>query len=255
MNTTVNDDARALAWQQSRFAARVLAAPLRSGSLRYGDGFSVYRRNLHAVAEAALGVTYPTVRWMLGQAKFRALLTELLALYPPAKGDWGEWGAELPALVQHSRVGEEHPFVGPVATLDWLRHRANRAGDNHFDARSLALLDQHPVDRVGIGIARHVGLVRSVYPLVDILKWHADPSASGAALHVSESPRPVLVFRRDFRIHQVYISQADYAFIQGLRAGRSLGTLLDTLTGPEFDFPRWMEQAIARDLINHLYIL
>jgi hypothetical protein len=255
MSSRLNESYSTLAKQQSQFVAKVLNAPMRSGPFKRGEGFALYRRNLLAVAEAALNVTYPTAQRLIGETEFQSLVAELLALHPPTKGDWGEWGKELPLLIEHFALGRKFPFIAPVAVLDWLRHHANRADDNHFDPSTAQLLESHPVDDIGIGIARHVGLTSSIYPLVEILNWHADPSAVGDALQVSESPRPVLVYRREFRVEQLYIDKTDYLFLRGLRAGRSVGSLLDELAGQEFNFPDWIGRAINHNLISHFYLI
>lgn len=244
-----------LARQQARFVANVFDTPVSGGPFAQREGIAVYRRNLLAVAEAALAVTYPSVRRLLGHADFEALTDRLLALHPPVRGDWGEWGRELPLLVEHSRQGRRFPFIAPVAQLDWLRNRANRAADNRFDRSSARLLETHAVDLIGIGIASYVGLTSSRYPLVDILEWHSDGSPDGGAMRLSGAPRPVLVFRREFRVEQVYIGATEDRFLRGLRAGRSIGHLLDELAGETFDFPGWVGRALHRNLISHFYLI
>lgn len=244
-----------LARQQARFVANVFDSPVTSGPFGQREGIAVYRRNLLAVAEAALAVTYPSVRRLLGQGDFAALTDRLLALHPPVHGDWGEWGEELPLLVEHSRQGRRFPFIAPVAQLDWLRNRANRAADNRFDRSSARLLETHEVDLIGIGIASYVGLTSSRYPLVDILEWHSDGSPGAGSMCLTEAPRPVLVFRREFRVEQVYISATEDHFLRGLQVGRSIGHLLDELAGKTFDFPDWVERALHRNLISHFYLI
>lgn len=255
MSNGSHDGTTALARQQAQLAATICDTPMREGPFRRGDGLAVYRRNLLAVAEATLGVSYPTARRLLGHGQFRALVAELLRLHPPTRGDWGEWGEELPLLIERSEQGDKFPFIAPVAELDWLRHRANRAADNRFDPTTAQLLESHRVDHIGIGIARHVGLTGSIYPLVDILDWHADPTAGAEAMQVSEALRPVLVYRRELRVEQRYISPTDYVFLLGLRAGRSVGSLLDELAGQDFDFPTWVAQALELNLISNLYLI
>jgi hypothetical protein len=254
MNSRVNGPTLTLAQRQSRFAAKIFNQPAPSGPFKRGEGFAVYRRNLLAVAEAALGVTSPTARRLLGYTDFQALVAELLTLHPPTRGDWAEWGEQLPAVIGSSEPGRMFPFIASVAELDWLRHCANRAAGNQFDPLSAQLLQSHSVDDIGIAMARHVGLTSSTYPLVEILDWHADPAAAEGQLQVSRSPRPVLVYRREYRVEQRYITQTDYSFTLGLRAGRSVGSLLDELDGQDFDFPGWIEQAIGQNLISHLYL-
>ena len=254
MNSRLNAPTLTLAQRQSRFAAKIFNQPAPSGPFKRGEGFAVYRRNLLAVAEAALGVTYPTALRLLGYTDFQALVAELLALHRPTRGDWGEWGEQLPAVISGSELGRKFPFIASVAELDWLRHCANRAADNQFAPLSAQLLQFHSVDDIGIAMARHVGLTCSTYPLVEILDWHADPAVAEDQLQVSRSPRPVLVYRREYRVEQRYITQTDYRFTLGLSAGRSVGSLLDELDGQDFDFPVWIEQAIGQNLISHLYL-
>ncbi|MEQ8265379.1 putative DNA-binding domain-containing protein [Pseudohaliea sp.] len=251
----MNSRELSLAEQQSRLVTLIFDAAARGGPMKRGQGIDVYRRNLLAVATAALSVTYPTVQRVLGQTAFAALAGELLALHPPDRGDWGEWGDQFPRLIGNSAKGEQFPFVAPVAELDWLRHRADRAADNRFDASTASLLEAHPIDEVGIALARHVGVISSVFPLVEIFDWHAAPAASGANLKVAGTPRPMLVYRPEFRVEQRYIDPVDYAFLLGLRAGRPIGSLLDELTSEGFDFPAWLEQAIEFNIIHRFYLI
>lgn len=253
MTTAINNGVSELGRQQAGVVASIFDAPDCRGPLCRSEGVAVYRRNLLAVATTALGVTYPTARRALGQPVFEQLVAELLALYPPDRGDWGEWGEELPLLIDDSDAGREYPFAAPVAVLDWLRHRASRAVNNVFDASSASLLQSDGLDHVGIAIADHVSLAASIYPLVDIFEWHGDSAAAQGRLQVADAPRPVLVYRPGFRVEQMYISEAEYAFLQGLRAGRSVGELLDAPVAHDFDFPGWITRAIGNNLINHFY--
>lgn len=85
MSNGSHDGTTALARQQAQLAATICDTPMREGPFRRGDGLAVYRRNLLAVAEAALGVSYPTARRLLGHGQFRALVAELLRLHPPTR--------------------------------------------------------------------------------------------------------------------------------------------------------------------------
>jgi putative DNA-binding protein len=244
-----------LARQQSLFASRVLSAPEKRGPFKNGEGFAVYHRNLLAVAESALSTTFPTLRRLAGHGDFQFLVKELLKRHPPTLGDWGEWGEELPQLIECTALGRDYSFIAPVAMLDWLRHRANRAADNKFDRSTAQLLQTRHLDDVGIGIARNVGLISSVYPLLEIIDWHSAPGTDSGKLQVSEQPRPVLVYRRNFRVEQLYMDSAQHLFIRGLQAGRSVGVLLDELAADGFDFPAWIEWAIKQNLIKQFYVL
>ncbi|MAT91139.1 MAG: hypothetical protein CME59_00910 [Halioglobus sp.] len=243
----------ALARQQSHFARQVLCAPATAAHPASGQGLDVYRRNLRAVAVAALGVSYPTVLRLLGRAEFTALAAQLLRQYPPATGDWGEWGRELPALVRSSQAGRAFPFVAPLARLDWLRHCANRAADARFDPSTLGLLESAELDALGIAVAPQVGLLRSQYPLLELLDWHAQPIAVERELTVTAVPRPVLVYREGLRVRQRYITQAEYGFLQGLRTGRTVGQLLEAPGARALDFPDWLARAIDESIITHFY--
>ena len=255
MKRDVHSNHLQLARQQSLFALNILNAPEKRGPFKDGEGFAVYRRNLLAVAESALSTTFPTVRRLTGHGDFQFLVKELLKRHPPTLGDWGEWGEELPQLVEGTDLGRRYAFIAPAARLDWLRHRANRAADNQFDQSTAQLLQSRHLDDVGIDIAQHVGLMSSVYPLLEILDWHSAPGTDGGKLRVSELPRPVLVYRPTFRVEELYMDRMQHIFIRGLMAGRSLGALLDELAADGFDFPSWIEWAIKLNLIKHFYIL
>lgn len=259
MNSMHHEESAMLFQQQAHFVSEIFNAP--SGKERMGtaDGMEVYRRNLFAVAVAALQVTYPTVWRLLGQPAFESVAKELLSQYPPEKGDWGQWGEELPSIIESSVHGDRFPFVAHAATLDWLRHCSNRASDSAFDHSTVQLLETHRLDRIGIELADHVGLVKSVFPLVEIFNWHGDESLSSESstenFEVSDSPRPVLVYRHKYRALQQYISLPDAVFLQGVRDGRSIGSLLDELEGHQFNFPGWIAQGISQNTINRLYLI
>lgn len=253
MNTENAHNALTLARQQALFARQVQGATSACAPYGYRQGMDVYRRNLRAVSVAALGVTYPTAQRLLGDAGFADLAAQLLRQHPPVTGDWGEWGRELPSLIRASQAGSVFPFLAPVAELDWLRHIANRAADTRFDPSTLDLLESHELDAVGIRLANHTGLASSVYPLVEIIDRQTQPEALDERKTVSPSPRHVLVYRDGFRVRQRYITPAEHRFLLGLRAGQTVGHLLESSAVRGFDFPDWLARAIGMHIITHLY--
>ncbi|MEQ9465081.1 MAG: putative DNA-binding domain-containing protein [Haliea sp.] len=246
-----------LAQQQEHFVDAVFgiddagSRPLTS----WRQGLSIYRRNVVAVAEAALAVSFPVLYRLMEQADFRALSVALLRAHPPVAGDWGEWGAELPTLLAATSAGRQFRFLAPMARLDWQTHRSARAADNQFDPASLALLTDPGIDRVGITLAAHVGLLESMYPLLEIRNWQDGQEAAAGEFVVASVPRAILVYRQQYRVEHTYMNPRDHVFLNGLRAGRAVGSLLDELANTDFDFALWLERALRQNLIQHFYPL
>ncbi len=247
----------ALAQQQARFVDAVYATGDAGARAKtpHQQGMAIYRRNLAAVAGAALAVSFPSVYRIMERHDFHALGTALLRAHPPTAGDWGEWGAELPKLIEASSAGSKFGFLAPLASLDWQTHRSARAADNRFDQASLELLSEPGIDRMGIALAAHVGLLESVYPLLEIRNWREGQETQGAEFVVASAPRAILVYRQQFSVEHTYISPEDSVFLKGLLAGRTVGSLLEELATTDFDFARWLERALLKNLIQHLYPL
>tara|TARA_R110002124_G_scaffold269690_1_gene437629 strand:+ start:2705 stop:3454 length:750 start_codon:yes stop_codon:yes gene_type:complete len=219
------------------------------------QGISVYRRNVAAVAEAALKISFPSVYRLLDQADFRALSLALLHTHPPVAGDWGEWGAELPTLLKATSAGRQFGFLAPMASLDWQSHRSARAADNRFEPASLSLLTDPGLDRVTIALADHTSLLASEYPLLEIRGWQQGQGANAGEFVVTGTPRAILVYRTHYRVEHSYLSPQDHFFLSGLQAGRAIGALLDELATTDFDFALWLERALSQNLIQHFYRL
>lgn len=246
-----------VARQQAGFVAAILDIR-EHGTAQAGHtaaGFPVHQRNLYAVAQAALAITFPTIERYLDAFDFRALAVAQIYSHPLESGDWAEWGESFPDLIEQAGIGREFPFLAPLARLDWNRHRSARAVDNVFDRESLQLLETDGVDAIGIAIARHVRLLSSTYPLLELQGWDSGQKTARDTLTVAQLPRPVLICRRQYEVEQRYIGPAEHLFLDGLLSGRPVGRLLDELVDSDFDFARWLEGALRQNMINHFYRL
>lgn len=211
---------------------------------------AVYRRNIELMARNALAVSYPTVARLLGRERFTEVAGLLLHQHPPATGDWGTWGRHLPRVLGRSRAAGAFPFLVPAARLDWRTHVAGRSDDNVFHSDSLALLEAIDLAELTIELADHCSLLSSRYPLLEIREWdenHADPPG---ITRVADAPRRLLVFRPQYRVEALYLTEADYQFFLNMKRGRSIGGMLEALQEQGFDLPQWIDFAIRNNLIH-----
>lgn len=237
--------------EAAAFAASQRGLLANAGSDQSRRGLAAYRSNGHALAQRALAGAYPALARLLGEDNFAALARSLWAAHPPECGDIAQWGGELAAHVEAlpGLIAEE-PFLGDVARVEWVLHRAATAADARLDVPSLQrLTSQDPADFTLV-LCPGSGCVSSAYPVVSIVNAHiaGEPSLAEAGHRLREGHAETAVVWRDgFKPRLREARGGEAAFIAALQAGRSLADSL--AAAPGLDFAAWLSDAAQSGLL------
>ncbi|QID17243.1 DUF2063 domain-containing protein [Nitrogeniibacter mangrovi] len=248
-----------LAELQTRFAAGLLDADETPAALFRGDAglaarrFALYRGNLTAHWDRALGNACPVIRQMLGDDFFRAMARAFGRAHPHAEGDLNRFGAALPDFLAGFAPVADYPYLPDMARLEWALHVAHGAADAPaIDAPWLAALDVAGLDGIRLDLHPAVALMRSEWAIDALWLAHQPdgppwPDPLARACHVA-------VCRPRWRAQVQPLSAGEHAALSAIARGLPLGAALETgLTAePGFDpgqaLPRWL---LAGLLIAH----
>jgi hypothetical protein len=232
------------------------------------SGLLAYRRHAQAVARRALAQAHPTVTAMLGDEAMGQLGWLLWRHQPPVRGDLGEWGEGLAALMAGALATQSGaaemlapwPWLADVARLDWARHRCERLAACPLDAESVSLLSGADPDEVSLVLQAHVLMLDTVWPVDALWRAHQLPAdqqvaAAEAVLRAhgaqARNPHTLLLWwsaapasSESPGVQQRLLPPEQAAWMRSL-ASLSLGAALQQApTG--FDFSAWLQDALRQ---------
>jgi hypothetical protein len=219
------------------------------GEATVTQGLAAYRANAGAIAERALAGAFPTVAALVGAESFAGLARALWQQHPPARGDLGEWGAELPDFIAASGSLASEPYLADSARLDWLVHRASRAADGPALAPALDALGQLPPEGLRLTLRPGCALLSSAWPVAAIWQAHQRQdderfSAVRAAFDAGHGQH-AWVRRDGFAVEVDTIDAVSARFNAALLSGVSLAAALDAASD-RFAFDQWLVQALRQ---------
>lgn len=248
---------RPLEQLQSGFAAALVdPAGAQALALQFGahadralDRLALYRGNVVAAREQALAAAYPVVRALVGEEFFAALARRYGSAYPSVSGDLNRFGARLPEFVHGFERARELPYLGDVAALEWLVHRAHYAADAEALARG-RLGDLAAEYLLGARFDLHPACawLSSDHPVVAI--WLAHQRGGHALPATLDRREHALVVRPRWHATVLASSAGELAALTLLRAGADMECAIGAALAvePRFDFARalvrWLDHAV-----------
>jgi hypothetical protein len=211
-----------------------------------GRRFAVYRNNVAVGLRRALEEGFPTVRAILGDDFFAAMVQVFLRAHPPASPRLWEYGADLPAFLADFPPAAHLGYLPDVARLDLaMRHSYHAADSVPLPAAALAL----PPDRLmaaRVTLAPALRLIRSDWPLWSIWQFH----------HGGPPPQPggqdVAVFRPAFDPEPACLPPGGGAFLQALAEGGTLAQAIDA-AGPGHPLAETLTLLVTRGALAALH--
>lgn len=214
-------------------------------------GLRAYQLNAQATAQRVIAGHFPTLQAMLGPDTLKALALILWHETPPERGDLGEWGAALPALIDNHPDLQAWPWLADCARLDWARHQCERAADTPLDTSSLNLLAEAEPEQLHMALKPCVQLLSSNWPVMALWEAHQGPAegheeAARLALQ-GGSTGDVVIWRNPWLLQMAPVDPAGAQWMTALIEQRDqpLSRLLDHAPAG-FDFSTWLNQAVAQ---------
>ena len=221
---------RRLAELQGSFAAAVRFPPasvapldVQPTALAPERRVAVYRNHHRISLTEALGANFSTVRKLIGEAGFQALAGDFIAAAPPSEPRLSHYGAGFPDFLGSDRRLIDLPYLADIARLDWASNVAERAedipvfGPSHLQAAQADLaelvLSPHP----------SLSLIHSAYPLLRIREITVGAPEAEHTVSLAECGVDLMIWRRDHAVACEPLDAADYAFVDKMAGGVSLG--------------------------------
>lgn len=247
-----------LAQQQQALLATLFAWPPELAIKNIADctidartrGLKAYQSNGHALAQRALGATYPVLAQLLGDESFAALARAVWHAQPPARGDVAQWGADLPDFLAASEQLSEEPYLADVARVEWALHRCASAADAVADPASLGLLMSADPAELRLNLAPGCTLVQSAWPVASIITAHlrAEPDFETVGQRLRDAvAEAAVIWREGLRPRVREAAPGEASFLASLLLLHTLAQALDH--APALDFNHWLPLAVHTGLL------
>ncbi len=181
------------------------------------DGLSVHRNTVQGGLRDALGLSFPTVRALVGEECFTAMVLAFVSSQPPRQACLNSYGQGLPAFIERYPATAELAYLPDVARFDWvLDERARYPGD---DGRRPALIV--PLDEsLDLMLPSSLWIESYHYPVDEIrLAIEAGDDAALGAINLRSGPCWVAAWRGETRVSAVTIPETAARFLLSLLSG------------------------------------
>lgn len=190
------------------------------------ERLALYRANLGAGWERALGEAYPVLRQLVGEECFAGLARAYGKAAPSQDPDLACFGARLADFLAGCDAAAPYPYLPDVARLEWAVHRAYLAPDaTPLGLEALAALSPEALDGARFTLHPSVSLLRSRWAIAALWRAH-QPGGPALPAH-ADTPCTALVVRRGWRVEVVEAGAAQAAALDSLAQGAGFGAALD----------------------------
>ena len=214
------------------------------------ERIALYRGNLLAAWQKALGGAFPVVRAIVGEEFFDALARVYGHAHPATGGDLNQFGIRFAAFVADFEHTQSLPYLSDVASLEWAAHRAHYAADPEPLSRArIASLQPQELLTSRFAVHDACAWLSSAYPIATI--WFAHQSDTTCSLPESLHRSEIaLVVRPQWRVEVVASSVGEIAALDVLRSGEPLEAAIEAALDVDatFDFARalvrWLDLGV-----------
>jgi hypothetical protein len=185
----------------------------------------IYANTRLATLTHALGLSFPTVRALVGQAFFAVMAQEFITAAPPASAYLNDYGMELPRFLRSYAPAAVLSYLADVAELEWAVSRACHAPDApRLDPRRLAELAPEALACVIFSSHPSLAVLHLAYPADRIWRSVLERDEEGMrALDLSAGPVCLLVERDlEEQVQVRRLTPAAFQLTQRLLAGEPL---------------------------------
>lgn len=216
----------------------------------------IYRANLSANAIRSLSITYPTIKSLVGEMFFSAMVDKFIENHPLHHGDWGVWGHDFPEWLNQQQSLSSYPYLMDCAKLDWICHIVEREEANYTEVLKNELLPQQ-LESVRLQYATGSQIIRSDYPIADIWLAHhtTDPTFKTEFMESSRQKllkkegQNVLIWRPKWKSKVCAVSAVDADWIEFTMAGNRLTDALQFVANTDFSLIDWLPRAFSEQLV------
>jgi len=214
----------------------------------------IYRNNILGSLTKAMQATYPLIEKLTGEEFATGLMRSFVLESPPQEACLARYGAGLDAFIETFSPAKDLPYLADVARLEWAMNEAYYAPDDR--PLTPAGLQNVPLEELAdmiLPLRASIRLLDSRWPLSAIrnfcLKENRDERET---LNLDQGGCQIMVYRPGLSADIVPLESAEYAFLQAMSAGDTLGQSLETIlkTFPGFDFKGFLQKHMALETFS-----
>ncbi len=222
------------------------------------ERLTVYAGGYLARTCEALEEVYDAVHHVVGEQAFAALARAYVQRHPSHDYNLSLVGRHLPEFLAVDPLSQRLPFLPDLARLERLVCQAFHAFDEPpVDPARLARYSLDEWEHARLTFQPSVGLIASPWPILDIWTARTQPRES-VSIDLVDRPQRVLVFRHGLQTRCELVDEWQYRLLEGLLAGRALGTVCGELAGLAGSGPLpladWCARWASRGLIHNLEV-
>ncbi|MBX3501823.1 MAG: putative DNA-binding domain-containing protein [Alphaproteobacteria bacterium] len=209
----------------------------------------IYRHHVFDSLATALGATFSTVQALVGEAFFRGLARQFIALSPPSGPVLSEYGAEFAVFIERHQAARELVYLADAARLDWALTRAYGCDAGAaMTAAHLAAIAPDALGDLRLRLRAGVTLLRSAFPIDRI--WAVSQGRDEGEVDLASGGVELAVFQRDDDAAFARMTHGEAVLLDACDGATSLADALERATAadPSFDLstalPRFLNLAI-----------
>lgn len=213
------------------------------------ERLKIYRNNIFSNLISTLLDTYPVILKLTGEDFTKGLLRAFILGNPPQEACLNRYGGALAAFIESFSPAKTLPYLPDVARMQWAMNESYYAPDD--SPLTLADLQNMPPEilaDMALPLRYSSRFLTSNWPLIAIhdfcMKENREETET---LDLHQGGCHIMVYRPGLTTKIVPLEAAEYTFLLGVKAEKSLGDTLEiTLRSfPDFDFQACLQKHIA----------
>jgi hypothetical protein len=201
------------------------------------DHVEIYRNNLREGFIKALAIAFPVIEKLVGADYFRRLALDFLAAYPSRAGNLHHIGAPFARFLHERFAHTEYVYFEDVAALEWAHQQVLIAADaKPITAEDLAAVNPADYESLRFDLHPAAALVRSAFPIIRIWRANQPDAANDEPIDLASGGDNVLVLRAAEWIEFHRLPAGDFAALDALHSGASLGAALEAAQSADARF-------------------
>ncbi len=220
------------------------------------ERLKIYRNNIIGSLSNALLATYPLIKALTGEEFATMLMRSYVLENPPRDACLGRYGEGLDAFINNFAPAKDLPYLPDVARLKWAMNEAYYAPDDTpLSLEDLQRQSHENLYDLSLRPRSSVRLLASPWPLESIrtfcLNYRED---SDETLNLNQGGSRLMVFRPRLSVEVVSLDHDEYAWLEFLAEGQTLGAALESIfkVFPSFDFQGCLQRHLRLETFSAL---
>lgn len=197
---------------------------------------SVYKNNIYHSLIEALADTYPVIQQLVGVDFFAATAKHYIGQFPPRSALLLEFGRQFSGFLTTFEPATSLPYLCDLAKLEYAWQESYHAQDcPSLSVDDFAAIPANHLYQQSLLCHPSLQLLHSPFSVGRIWQAHQDSEGMPEELKADQQEWLVIV-RPQYQVQVCFLDEPGFRFVQGLKAGRPLGEVIDQIA---VSYPEW----------------